>query len=56
MIGCGDEALLMTAFKVIKDCRLFQSFNLAERRSLKRGLRSSQFRKCVMQTVRIRFF
>ncbi len=24
MIGWGDEALLMTAFKVIKDCRLFQ--------------------------------
>ena len=43
MIGCGDEALLMTAFKVIKDCRLFQRFNLPERRSLKRGLRSSQF-------------
>ncbi len=43
MIGCGDEALLMTAFKVIKDCRLFQRFNPAERRSLKRGLRSSQF-------------
>ena len=43
MIGRGDDTILMTEFKVIKDCRLFQRFNLAERRSLNAGLRSSQF-------------